>query len=77
VLGDEYDPVTPPADGARTAASLGPAARFVELPGLGHGAVFSGATCPVELFQAFLDAPGRSPDTGCVASMGPPVWQVP
>jgi pimeloyl-ACP methyl ester carboxylesterase len=72
VLADEYDPVTPPADSKHVAEGL-PNATFVFLPGLGHGAVFSGAPCPVNVFQSFLADPS-SPHTTCVETMGPPKW---
>jgi pimeloyl-ACP methyl ester carboxylesterase len=70
VFGDEYDPVTPPADSERTARELGRAATFVRFPGLGHGA--SGEPCPRSIMQAFVAHPDAEVDTGCVAAMGPP-----
>jgi pimeloyl-ACP methyl ester carboxylesterase len=73
VLADEYDPVTPPADSKHAAESLSHA-TFVLFPGLGHGAVFSGAPCPVNVFQSFLADPGAPPHTTCVETMGPPKW---
>jgi pimeloyl-ACP methyl ester carboxylesterase len=72
VLADEYDPVTPPADSQHAAAGF-PNATFVLFPGLGHGAVFSGAPCPVNVFQSFLADPA-SVHTTCVETMGPPKW---
>lgn len=74
VFGDQYDPITPPAYSSGTAAALR-RATFVEFPGLGHGAVFSGRPCPSAIFHAFVDDPGRVPDRSCIASMGPPNWQ--
>jgi pimeloyl-ACP methyl ester carboxylesterase len=75
VLGDEYDPVTPPDDSRRTAQALSNA-TFVLFPGLGHGAVFSGRPCPVTIFRAFLAAPATPVDASCVGSMSPPKWSV-
>jgi pimeloyl-ACP methyl ester carboxylesterase len=75
VLGDEYDPITPPAQSRRVADALGDA-TFVQLPGLGHGAVFSGQPCPVTIFQSFLTSPGHA-DTSCAAGMDPPHWVLP
>ncbi|MEY2591289.1 MAG: hypothetical protein QOJ67_3273 [Acidimicrobiaceae bacterium] len=72
VLADEYDPTTPPEGGKAVADAL-THATFVQLPGLGHGAVFSGAPCPVNVFQSFLADPS-SAHTACVATMGPPKW---
>ena len=45
-----------------------PGSTYVELPGLGHGAVFS--TLPGGGLQSFLDDP-TAPDTSCVATHGP------
>ncbi len=73
VLADEYDPVTPPADSKHAAETLSKA-TFVQFPGLGHGAVFSGAPCPVNVFQSFLANPDSPPFTTCVDTMGPPKW---
>ena len=76
VLGDEYDPVTPPDQSKHAAESLS-RSTFVLFPGLGHGAVFSERPCPVAIFQAFLADPSARVDTSCVAAMGPPDWTVP
>jgi pimeloyl-ACP methyl ester carboxylesterase len=72
VLADEYDPVTPPEDSKHAAETLS-RSTFVYFPGLGHGAVFSGAPCPVEVFQSFLTDPAAV-HTTCVGTMGPPKW---
>jgi pimeloyl-ACP methyl ester carboxylesterase len=72
VLADEYDPVTPPDDSKHAAEGF-PHATFVLFPGLGHGAVFSGAPCPVNVFQSFLAEPAAA-HTSCVETMGPPKW---
>jgi pimeloyl-ACP methyl ester carboxylesterase len=74
VLADEYDPITPPADGRAAADALGHA-TLVEFPGLGHGAVFS-HPCPEAVYKSFLADPA-APDTSCVGGMGPPAWAVP
>jgi pimeloyl-ACP methyl ester carboxylesterase len=76
VLGDEYDPVTPPEQSQHASESLSHS-TFVKFPGLGHGAVFAGPECPKVIFRAFLADPATKPDTSCVASMGPPKWAVP
>jgi pimeloyl-ACP methyl ester carboxylesterase len=72
VLADEYDPITPPAGSQHVADGL-THATFVQFPGLGHGAVFSGAPCPVNVFQSFLADPS-APFPTCVGTMGPPKW---
>lgn len=76
VLGDEYDPVTPP-DQSKHAAETLTHSTFVEFPGLGHGAVFSTPECPEIIFRAFLADPTAKVDTSCVAAMHPPKWVVP
>ena len=76
VLGDEYDPVTPPEQSQHAAESLSHS-TFVKFPGLGHGAVFAAPECPEIIFRAFLADPTATVDTSCVASMGPPAWAVP
>jgi pimeloyl-ACP methyl ester carboxylesterase len=75
VLGDEYDPVTPPEQSKHAADSLS-RSTFVKFPGLGHGAVFAAPECPEILFRAFLADPTAPLDTSCVAAMGPPAWAV-
>ncbi|MBA2281718.1 MAG: alpha/beta fold hydrolase [Acidimicrobiia bacterium] len=72
VLGNEYDPVTPPASSDRAAEGFANG-TYVFLPGLGHGAVFEGG-CPLDLFRAFVSAPTAPLDTACAASMPPPSW---
>ena len=76
VLGDEYDPVTPPEQSKHASETLSHS-TFVEFPGLGHGAVFSAPECPETIFRAFLAAPNAPVDTSCVAQMGPPKWALP
>jgi hypothetical protein len=49
---------------------------FVLFPGMGHGEVFASPECPEIVFRAFLAAPTAAVDTSCVASMGPPNWNV-
>jgi pimeloyl-ACP methyl ester carboxylesterase len=75
VLAGEYDPITPPVDSRATADAL-PRSTYVELPGLGHGEVFS-HQCPEAVYKAFLADPAATPDTDCVAAMGPPAWVLP
>jgi pimeloyl-ACP methyl ester carboxylesterase len=75
VLAGEYDPVTPPDHGRRAAATLS-RSTFVELPSVGHGAVFSHG-CAESLFRAFVADPAAPLDTACVDGIGPPAWAVP
>jgi pimeloyl-ACP methyl ester carboxylesterase len=76
VLGDEYDPVTPPEQSKHASETLSHS-TFVEFPGLGHGAVFAQPECPEIIFRAFLADPAAAVSTSCVASMRPPKWAVP
>ena len=76
VFGDEYDPVTPPEQSKHAAETL-THSTFVEFPGLGHGAVFSGRQCPIGLFRSFLAEPTAPLDVRCVSAMSEPRWAVP
>lgn len=72
VLAGEFDPITPPAWGELAASTLS-RATYVFVPGIGHGA--TPEDCPASIVVAFLDDPGGSPPTGCLAGMGPPAWR--
>lgn len=76
VLGDEYDPVTPPGQSKHAGETLSHS-TFVEFPGLGHGAVFAVPECPEIIFRSFLANPTAPVDTRCVLSMRPPKWALP
>jgi pimeloyl-ACP methyl ester carboxylesterase len=71
VLGDQYDPVTPPADSERVASGFAHG-TYVFFTGLGHGAVFASA-CAQAIFHAFVRDPNTKPDTSC-AFKGAPGW---
>jgi pimeloyl-ACP methyl ester carboxylesterase len=75
VLAGEYDPVAPPENSKHASESLSHS-TFVLFPGMGHGEVFASPECPEIIFRAFLAAPTATVDTTCVASMGPPNWNV-
>jgi pimeloyl-ACP methyl ester carboxylesterase len=75
VLAGEYDPVTPPENSKHAAESL-TRSTFVLFPGMGHGEVFATPECPEFIFRAFLTDPTGPVDTSCVASMGPPNWNL-
>ncbi len=70
VLTDEYDPITPPANGKLAAQTLKNSYYFL-FPGLGHGAEYS-APCVNSIISAFDDMPTQQPSGACVASMGEP-----
>ncbi len=67
VLAGEFDPVTPPAYGEVTVETMS-TGHYLEFPGLGH-AVTLQSPCPQGIAVAFVDAPEREPETGCVAEM--------
>lgn len=67
ILAGEFDPITPPAYGRQAARTL-PNSTFVEVPAMGHG-VSPSSDCTRDLIDVFLEEPGQSPDTSCVASL--------
>lgn len=75
VLAGQYDPVTPPSWGRIVASSLSNS-TFVEFPGTGHGALFSGS-CALSITAAFLRDPATKPDTTCTETMSGPRWLLP
>ena len=70
VLTDEYDPITPPANGKLAAQTLKHSYYFL-FPGLGHGAEYN-SPCVNSIISAFDDTPTQQPSGACVASMGEP-----
>jgi len=77
VLEGQYDPITPPGDGTRTARALHPS-YAVEFPGTGHAVYdFAPGRCATRIVQAFLAAPAQRPDTRCVATLQGPAFLLP
>lgn len=74
VLAGAYDPVTPPAFAARTAATL-EGSRMLVFPGLGHTTVFS-HPCPARIAEQFWRDPLGPLDTSCRDGMGAPRFEV-
>jgi pimeloyl-ACP methyl ester carboxylesterase len=74
VLGGEYDPVTPPADGELAAQTLSKS-TFLEFPGLGHGVTLANE-CPANIAIAFLNDPTAAPDSSCINAMSAPEFVV-
>jgi pimeloyl-ACP methyl ester carboxylesterase len=70
ILSDEYDPITPPANGQLTAQTLKNSYYFL-FPGLGHGAEYN-SSCVDSIISAFDDTPTQKPSSVCIASMGEP-----
>ncbi len=75
VLAGQYDPITPPANGALAARTLSHS-YFFEYPGLGHG-VYLNAACPYIMTTFFLNNPLKRPDSSCIASMKGPAFVLP
>ncbi|MBV8119146.1 MAG: alpha/beta fold hydrolase [Alphaproteobacteria bacterium] len=72
VLAGEFDPVTRPSQSRHVAATIGPKARWVEFPRMGHnvstprasnGRAFS--PCGAKIAADFIDNPAQSLDTSC------------
>lgn len=77
VLEGEYDPITPPANGALAAQTLSTSYQF-QFPGTGHGvflSVFSPGNCPATIVNAFWNSPTTKPDGSCVNTMTEPQFQ--
>jgi pimeloyl-ACP methyl ester carboxylesterase len=66
ILAGEFDPVTPPAWGRRLLRTM-PNARFVQVPGQSHGAMFN--RCGGQMTLAFLRDPHSSLNGDCIAKM--------
>ncbi len=67
IANGEFDPVTPPEFGKLVAEKL-PNSTLIEAPAHGHG-VIPLTNCTRKLTNQFLEDPGRSLDTGCVAEL--------
>jgi pimeloyl-ACP methyl ester carboxylesterase len=78
LLSGGIDPVTPPRHGERVAQALGPNARHVVAPNLGHGVMSVG--CMRDVMFRFIDAPSDEAalavDAACVKTIPrPPAFQ--
>ena len=79
LLSGTLDPVTPPRHGARVASALGPLARHVVVPNLGHGVLALG--CMREAVARFIttadDAQALATPADCAAAVPRPPAFVP
>jgi pimeloyl-ACP methyl ester carboxylesterase len=75
ILVGEFDPVHPASD-ARAIADGLPNATVVELPGLGHGTLFT-SECAATLAAVFLQDPAAPIGTACVDAVGDVEWLLP
>jgi pimeloyl-ACP methyl ester carboxylesterase len=68
ILSGEFDPVTPPEWGEKTAEAL-KNGYFYQFPGIAHGVIwwndFTGG-CANRMMLAFLDDPSKAPDAACL-----------
>jgi pimeloyl-ACP methyl ester carboxylesterase len=70
VLAGEFDPVTRPSLSQHVAALIGPNARWVEFPRIGHN-VRAFSPCGAKIVADFIDNPAQSPDTACADRVAP------
>jgi len=70
VLAGEFDPVARPSLSQHVAALIGPNARWVEFPRIGHN-VRAFSPCGVKIAADFIDNPARSPDISCADRAAP------
>jgi alpha-beta hydrolase superfamily lysophospholipase len=64
LYGGEFDPATPYDDAVLASKNL-PNSTLVHVPGASHAA-FALDDCTRGIAHAFLDAPARKPDLGCL-----------
>ena len=70
VLAGEFDPVTRPSMSQNVAALIGPHARWVEFPHIGHN-VRAFSPCGAKIAAEFIDNPVQPPDTACANRAAP------
>ena len=70
VLAGALDPTTPPANGRWAAAAIGAAARYVEIPSVGHGTLRQ-SPCARQIIADFIVDPAATLDTSCVTNEPP------
>jgi pimeloyl-ACP methyl ester carboxylesterase len=70
VLAGEFDPVTRPSLSQHLAALIGPKARWIEFPRIGHN-VRGFSPCGAKIAADFIDNPAQSPDTSCADRAAP------
>jgi pimeloyl-ACP methyl ester carboxylesterase len=64
VLSGEFDPITRPVESRQVAAMIGPHARWVEFPRIGHN-VRAFSPCATKIAANFIDNPAQPLDTSC------------
>ena len=74
LLAGSYDPVAPPEWAVLAGKTLSHHYLYV-FPGTGHIA-FRTSPCAQSIILQFLDSPAAAPDSACLETMGPPVFQI-
>lgn len=72
VLNGSFDPITPPANGERVAATL-PNSYVFTFPNTGHGALNS-VDCAMRIARNFLNDPSTRPNASCIDALKPPAF---
>jgi pimeloyl-ACP methyl ester carboxylesterase len=70
VLNGQFDPITPPANGAQAAETLTNSYNYT-FPNTAHGA-FQSEDCAAKIAIAFLNEPGTRPEDTCITTLNPP-----
>jgi hypothetical protein len=70
MLAGEFDPITRPSQSRHVAALIGPKARWVEFPRIGHN-VRRFSPCGAKITADFIDNPAQSLDTSCADRAAP------
>ncbi len=70
VLAGEFDPVTRPSLSQHVATLIGPNARWVEFPRMGHN-VRAFSPCAARIAADFITNPGQLPETSCAYRAAP------
>lgn len=70
VLAGEFDPVTRPSQSQHMASQIGPHARWVAFPRIGHN-VRAFSPCGAKIAADFIDNPAQPPDTSCANRAAP------
>ena len=75
VMAGEYDPITPPSWGRRTADNISESYYF-EFPGHGHGTSMVEG-CPTQMMIEFFENPNQSPNSTCISQLTGPEFLLP
>ena len=66
ILSGDLDSTTAPGDAKQAQAELGPSARFVSIPNMGHGtSLYDRFDCAQQIVRSFVVSPDARLDTSC------------